>query len=76
MKNKTKTITLICLLLGSLFYLLSNKKQTIAQHQLTSAKDTSILTIDNKPLLLPAPKVYISTPAKNGLGIGNNWKSK
>ena len=72
---KNKTITLICLSLGSLFYLLSNKKQTIAQHQSTSAEDTSIL-IDKNLSILPAPKVYICTPAKNGLGIGDNWKSK
>jgi len=54
MNKNIKTTTLICLVLGSLFYLLSKTKTT--EHQQTSAKDTAILIIDKKPLPLPAPK--------------------
>ena len=77
MKNNTKTTTLICLFLGSLLYLLSNKQQTIIKYKTTSAKDTSIPIIDKKPLPLPAPKALdFVAPAQNGLTIGNNWKSR
>lgn len=77
MKNNIKTTILISLLLGSLFYLLSNKKQILVKHQTPSAKDTSILIIDKKPLLLPAPKALdFVAPAQNGLTVGNNWNSR
>jgi hypothetical protein len=77
MKNNIKTITLISLLLGSLFYLLSNKQQTIVQYKTTSAKDEPIIFIDKKTLPLPAPKALdFVAPAQNGLTIDNNWKSR
>lgn len=70
MNKNIKSSILICLVLGSLFYLLSKTKTT--EHQQTSAKDTTIL-IDKKPLPLPAPKpLYLSRAQKNYLEVGDS----
>lgn len=74
--NKTiKTATLTCILLGSLFFLLSKTK--ITKSQQASAKDTPLLIIDKKPLLLPSPKALnCVAPVQNHLEVGNNINSK
>jgi hypothetical protein len=73
MKNKTKIITLITLgSLALLGYSLSNKKD----NKNSKVTIENINLIDKNPSILSAPKVYISTPDKNALEVGNNWKSK
>jgi hypothetical protein len=77
MKIDIKTSTILCLLLGSLFYFLSYKNKTTTQYQIPSARKPSILIIDKKPLPLPAPKpLYCVAPDQNKLGVGDGWKSK
>lgn len=71
MKNKTKS-TVSIIFLALLVYLLFNKKSNNSSPIVTE----STILIDKKSLISPAPKVYISTLPKNGLGIGSNWKSR
>jgi hypothetical protein len=78
MKINLKTISLIAIL-GSLFYFLSHKNKTIKSTApiIEEVKEQVIINKKTNSANLPAPKVYISVPpAQNGLGIGNNWKSK
>ena len=75
MKDKLKTLSLI-VLLGSLFYFISSytKDKLIANN---SKNKTIVVNKIQNISKTTAPKVYIFTsPAQNGLGIGNNWKSK
>jgi hypothetical protein len=75
MKINLKTISLIAIL-GSLFYFLGHKNKTTKS---TAPVIIEEIVLDKKTnsANLPAPKVYISVPpVQNGLGIGNNWKSK
>ena len=70
--DKKNILTII--LLGTFFYVVNNQ----IKKSNTSTEHKQIL-IDKKinSANSPAPKVYIFTsPAQNGLGIGNNWKSK
>jgi len=77
MKINIKPSILICLLLGTLFYFLSNKNKTITQIQQVSAKDTSILIIDKKPLPSPTPKpLYLPCAQKNYLEVGDSVNSR
>lgn len=79
MKINLKTISLIAIL-GSLFYFLSHKNKTsksIAPIVLEPKQQVTILDKKTNNANSPAPKVYISVPpVQNGLGVGNNWKSK
>jgi len=74
MKINLKLISLITIL-GTLFYFLGHKNKnnsSIEQIEQVTIVDKKINSAN-----LPSPKVYISVPpAQNGLGIGNNWKSK
>jgi hypothetical protein len=77
MKINIKSSILICLLLGTLFYFLSNKNKTTTQTQQASAKDTSILIIDKKPLPLPTPKpLYLPRAQKNYLEVGDSVNNR
>lgn len=77
MKIHRKSSILICLSLGTLFYFLSNKNKTTTQIQQTSAKDTSILIIDKKPLPLPTPKpLYLPRAQKNYLEVGDSVNNR
>jgi len=79
MKINLKTISLI-VLLGTLFTLLGHKNKTSKSIAPIVQEPNEQLTILDKKINSansPAPKVYISVPpVQNGLGIGNNWKSK
>ena len=79
MKINLKTISLIAIL-GSLFYFLGHKNKTSKLIAPIVQEPKEQLAIVDKKInseKLIAPKVYISVPpAQNGLGIGNNWKSK
>ena len=77
MKIDIKTSTILCLLLGTLFYFLSYKNKTTTQHQIPSAEKPSILIIDKKPLPLPAPKpLYLPRAQKNYLEVGDSVNNR
>jgi hypothetical protein len=73
MKINLKIITLT-VILGSLYYFLSNNKNNKTEIRIKQKEQITI--IDKKPSELPAPKVYISTAPKNRLGITSNWRSR
>ena len=79
MKINLKTISLI-VILGALFTFLGHKNKTSKSIARIMQEPREELTIVDKKInseKLIAPKVYISvSPVQNGLGIGNNWKSK
>jgi len=78
MKINLKTISLI-VLLGALFTFLGHKNKTSKSIApiVEQKQQLTILDKNTNSAILPAPKVYISVPpVQNGLGIGNNWKSK
>jgi len=76
MKINLKTISSI-VLLGTLFYFLSNKtKNNEQEQQIAPIQQQEQKSIDKNSPELPAPKVYIYGPVQNGLMIGNNWKIK
>jgi hypothetical protein len=75
MKINLKTISLIAIL-GSLFYFLGHKNKTTKSTAPVIIEEIVLDKKTNSANSL-APKVYISVPpVQNGLGIGNNWKSK
>ena len=78
MKLDIKTLSLI-VILGSLFYCISSytKSKLIANSPKNDNKEIIVINkIENSSKLI-APKAYISIPpAQNGLGVGNNWRSK
>lgn len=77
MKIDIKTTTLICLFLGSLLYLLSNKNKTTTQHHQASAEIPSILIIDKKSIPLPTPKpLYLPRAQKNYLEVGDGVNNR
>ena len=74
MKLNLKLISLITIL-GSLFYFLSHKNKNNNSNE--PIEQVTIIDKKINSANSPAPKIYIFTsPAQNGLGIGNNWKSK
>ena len=78
MKINLKTISLI-VLLGTLFTFLGHKNKTSKSIApiVNQQEEPTILDKKTNSANSPAPKVYISVPpVQNGLGIGNNWKSK
>ena len=78
MKINLKTISLI-VLLGVLFTFLGYKDKTNKSIApiVNQQEEPTILDKKTNSANLPAPKVYISVPpVQNGLGIGNNWKSR
>ena len=78
MKINLKTISLI-VLLGTLFTFLGHKNKTNKSIAPIMEQKQQVTIVDKKinSEKLIAPKVYISVlPVQNGLGIGNNWKSK
>lgn len=78
MKLDIKTLSLI-VILGSLFYCISSytKSKLIAIPTKNDNKEIVVINkIENSSKSI-APKVYISVaPVQNGLGIGNNWKTR
>jgi hypothetical protein len=78
MKINLKTISLI-VLLGTLFTFLGHKNKTSKSIApiVEQKQQVTILDKNTNSEKLISPKVYISVPpVQNGLGIGNNWKSK
>jgi hypothetical protein len=75
MKLNLKTISLT-ILLGTIFYFLSNKKQNNTVSVIQSEINTTITLVDKKSSKLAAPELLNYTSAHNRLGIGNNWKSR
>ena len=78
MKINLKLISLI-VILGYLFYFLGHKNKTIKSLAPIVQPKEQVIIVDKKTnnAKLISPKVYISVqPTQNGLGIGNNWKSR
>jgi len=76
MKINIKSSIVVCLLLGTLFHLLSYKNKTTTTQQ-SSAKDTSILIIDKKSIPLPTPKpLYLPRAQKNYLEVGDSVNNR
>jgi hypothetical protein len=74
MKINLKIILLITTL-GSLFYFLGHKNKN--NSSIIPIEQITIVDKKTNSANLPSPKVYISVPpAQNGLGVGNNWRSK
>ena len=77
MKLDIKTIGLT-IILGSLFYCISSytKSKLISNSPKKDTKEVILINKTENSSKSIAPKVYIFDAAPNGLGIGNNWKSK
>jgi len=78
MKLNLKLISLI-VILGSLFYFLghNNKTNKSIAPIVNQQEEPRILDKKINSANLASPKVYISVPpVQNGLGVGNNWKSR
>ncbi len=78
MKYDLKTLSLV-VILGSLFYSISS--YTKSKLKVNTSKNTTkqLVITPNKTensSKLPAPKVYISSPTQNYLGVGCNINSK
>lgn len=74
MKLNLKIISLITIL-GTLFYFLGHKNKN--NNSIQPIEQITILDKKINSVKLPAPKVYTSSlPAKNGLEVGNNWRSR
>jgi len=74
MKLNLKIISLITIL-GTLFYFLGHNNKN--NNSIQPIEQIIILDKKTNSANLSSPKVYICLPsAKNGLEIGNNWKSK
>ena len=74
MKLNLKIISLITIL-GTLFYFLGHNNKN--NNSIQPIEQIIILDKKINSANLSSPKVYICLPqAKNGLEIGNNWKSK
>jgi len=77
MKYDIKTLSLV-VILGSLFYCISSytKSKLIANSPKKDTKEVIVINkIENSSKSI-APKVYISVPAQNYLGVGSNINSK
>jgi hypothetical protein len=74
MKLNLKLISLITIL-GTLFYFLGHNNKN--NNSIQPIEQITILDKKTNSANLSSPKVYISvSPAQNGLGVGNNWRSK
>lgn len=73
MKLDLKTL-LLTVLLGTIFYFLSNKKEN--KTAIMQNKEVVPVLIDKNPSKSIAPKPYIYHPQENGLTLGGNWRSK
>jgi len=67
-----KLITTI--ILGSIFYILSHKKEK--KEQIAPIENNKIEIIDKKPLKPIAPKALYLAPTQNYITIGDNINSK
>jgi Na+/H+ antiporter NhaC len=77
MKINIKSSIVLCLLLGTLFYFLSNKNKKTTQHQQDRAEIPSILIIDKKSIPLPTPKpLYLPRAQKNYLEVGDSVNNR
>jgi len=76
MKFNIKASILIALLIGTLSYFLSSKKQKQIITSENQTNNTTITLIDKKISKLAAPKPLNFISPENRLGIGNNWKSR
>lgn len=75
MKLNLKTISLT-ILLGTIFYFLSNKKQNNPAFVIQSEDNTTITLVDKKSSKLAAPEPLNYTSSENRLGVGSNWRSR
>ena len=77
MKNKLKTLSLI-VILGSLFYCISSytKSKLISNSGKNDKEEVIIVKKSENSSKTNSPKVYISGPAQNYLGVGCNINSK
>lgn len=77
MKYDIKTLSLV-VILGSLFYCISSytKSKLIANSPKKDTKEVIVINKTENSSKSIAPKVYISSPAQNYLGIGSNINSK
>jgi hypothetical protein len=73
--NLNYKIVLLVVGLGTVFFLLSQKHKNQNKPNQKQITEEAII-IDEKKPKIATPKVYISKPTQNGLGISNNWKSK
>jgi hypothetical protein len=77
MKYDLKTLSLV-VILGSLFYCISSytKSKLIANSPKKDTKEVIVINKTENSSKSIAPKVYISNPAQNYLGVGSNINSK
>jgi hypothetical protein len=77
MKYDLKTLSLV-VILGSLFYCISSytKSKLIANSPKKDTKEVIVINKTENSSKSIAPKVYISAPAQNYLGVGSNINSK
>jgi len=70
----TITIPIVLLLVSILLYSLYPKKQKTTK--VITINQIKTILIDKKPSKSTSPKPYILSEPKNGIGIGNNWRSR
>lgn len=77
MKYNLKTLSLV-VLLGSFFYCFSHytKSKLISNSGKNDKEEVIALKKSENSSKTNAPKVYISSPAQNYLGVGSNINSK
>jgi hypothetical protein len=77
MKYDLKILSLV-VILGSLFYCISSytKSKLIANSPKKDTKEVIVINKTENSSKSIAPKVYISVPAQNYLGVGSNINSK
>jgi hypothetical protein len=77
MKYKLEALSLI-VLLGSLFYCISSytKSKLISNSGKKDTKEAIVINKTENSSKTNSPKVYISSPAQNYLGVGCNINSK
>jgi hypothetical protein len=77
MKHKLEALSLI-VLLGSLFYCISSytKSKLIVNSGKKDTKEAIVINKTENSSKTIAPKVYISAPTQNYLGVGCNINSK
>ena len=77
MKHKLEALSLI-VLLGSLFYCISSytKSKLISNSGKNNKEEVIVLKKTENSSKTNSPKVYISAPTQNYLGVGCNINSK